>query len=150
VQKKETEYSSWEEKHKTLGTLNIGDEVTLVAAVNVIREPDTAVVTSANNDPLLKAGDRVLRYGLNSDGFWNIWVNGAWNTVSEEDVVEKGSFCGFSDKTECYIAITKDGVKEWWIEVRTDTGQEGWVLAGKSTHGNRWYSGIFGELCMLD
>jgi hypothetical protein len=42
------------------------------------------------------------------------------------------------------------GVKEWWIEVKTKTGQEGWVLMEKTTHDRICHSGTFGDLCILD
>jgi hypothetical protein len=57
--------------------------------------------------PTLKAGDEVLRYGLNSDGDWNLWAKGALHQVNSEEVVDKGSFFGFGDQSMCYIAVTE-------------------------------------------
>jgi hypothetical protein len=76
--------------------------------VNVIREPDKAVVTQpSEGDPTPKPGDEVLRYGLNGDGYWNLGAKGAWHKVNSEEVVDKGSVRGFGDKTMCYIVVTE-------------------------------------------
>jgi len=88
-------------------------------------------------DPTLKPSDEVRRYGLNSDGDWSLWAKAAWHKVNSEEVVDKGSF---GDR----------GVKERWIEVKTKTGQEGWVQMEKTTHDRIWHSGTFGDLCILD
>jgi hypothetical protein len=122
-----------------------------LAGVNVIREPDKGVVThTSEDDPALKPGDNLLRYGLDSNGDWNLWTNGAWHKADAEKVVDKGTSCGFADKTECYIAITENGAREWWINVKANPGQEGWVLMEKTTQDKTWQSGTFGELCTLD
>jgi hypothetical protein len=40
--------------------------------------------------------------------------------------------------------------KKGGFEVKTKTGQEGWVLMEKTTHDRIWRSGTFGDLCILD
>jgi|HubBroStandDraft_1064217.scaffolds.fasta_scaffold00006_61 hypothetical protein len=151
IEKDDNLYSSWRGERTVVGTLKAGDKVTLLAAVNVTREPDRALaIQTHDDDPLFEPGDPALRYGLNSDGYWNLWAKGAWHKISAEEVVEKGSVCGFGDKSQCSVQIVKNGRKEWWIEVKTDTGQDGWVLVGKTTPDRIWQSRTFGELCMLD
>jgi uncharacterized protein YgiM (DUF1202 family) len=44
--------------------------------------------------------------------------------------------------------ITKNGVKEWWVQVKTGSGSSGWVLADKSTGDKHWNSGNFSNLCV--
>ena len=73
--------------------------------MNVIREPDKAVITQRGR-PRLKPGDEVLRYDLNSDAGWNLCATGAWHKVNSEEVLDKGSLCGFGDKSMSYIAVT--------------------------------------------
>jgi hypothetical protein len=141
-------YSSWRDKRTTTGAVKTGEQVELLDSVNVTREPDTALIlpsglkslVQAKNLPF-KVGDVVLRYGRNDEGYWNLWVNGVWFTEYFEKVVEKDSWCGFADKNECTIRITKRGVKEWWVQVRTDTGNVGWA---------RTDDRAFGDLCMAD
>lgn len=62
----------------------------------------------------------------------------------------KGGGCGFAEKTSCTIAIVKNGVKEWWVQVKTGSGFTGWVLARKSDGDKSWDSGNFEDLCRLD
>jgi hypothetical protein len=151
VQENDKLYSLWQDRRTVVGALKVGEKVILLAGVNVIREPDQGVVTQPTvDDPPLKPGDDVLLYGLNGDGDWNLWTKGAWHKVNSENVVAKGSSCGFADKSQCYIAITKNGLKEWWIQVKTNSGKKGWVLMGKTSHAKNWYSSTFGDLCMLD
>ena len=72
-------YSSWQDKRVPVGMLKAGDEATVLAGVNVIREPDRAVVKQLGSDahPFLKAGDVVLRYGFHWDGESDFWGKGA-------------------------------------------------------------------------
>jgi hypothetical protein len=153
IQRADRLYSSWQGKRVLAGTLKAGDEVTILAGLNIIREPDRAVVVNpldavAGSPP--KPGDLVLRFGLNGDSDWKYWSKGVWFTESCEKVVEKGSECGFADKTQCTIAITRNGVKERWLRVGTGTGRTGWVLAGKSQGDKMWASGNFGSVCGCD
>jgi hypothetical protein len=145
-------YSSRRDKPLSVGELKSGDEVTVLAGVNVIREPDRAVVKHPGPDlaPLLKPGDVVLRYGLHADGDSDFWAMGVWFTESYEQIIEKGSSCGFADKTLCTVEITKNGVKEWWVQVKTAKGVTGWVLASKRTEDKLWDDPNFSDLCMLD
>jgi hypothetical protein len=141
-------HSSWQDKRRTIGSVKTGEEVALLGAVNVTREPDTALILPSGFKSLVgtknlpyKEGDVVLRYGRNGEGYWNFWVNGVWFTEYFEKVVSKDGWCGFADKNECTIRVTKSGVKEWWVQVKTKSGHVGWVLAD---------DGTFGDLCMAD
>jgi hypothetical protein len=58
--------------------------------------------------------------------------------------------CGFGDKSECTFAISKRGVQEWWVQVKTSSGLTGWVLASKNVRDKSWSDSNFGNLCMLD
>jgi hypothetical protein len=140
-------YSSWQDQRVLVSTLKAGEEVTVLAGVNVIREPDSALVKQADVDLSLKPGDAVLGYGLHSDGYYDFWANGAWFTKYFEEIAGKGDLCGFADKSQCAIVITKNGVKEWWVEVKYRGGLTGWMLAQKSTGGKYWDSGNFDGLC---
>lgn len=43
-------YSTWKYKRVPLATLRAGDELTVLAGLNVIREPDTAVFKQSRPD----------------------------------------------------------------------------------------------------
>ena len=148
VEKNSDMYSSWRSSRTNVGAVKRGEDVALLGAVNITREPDTALILPSGLKSFVqskslpfKEGDEVLRYGRNGEGYWNFWVNGVWFTEYFEKVVEAQDSCGFADKNECTIRIVKSGVKEWWVRVKTRDGHIGWVLAD---------DGEFGDLCMAD
>jgi hypothetical protein len=149
-------------KGKLIGRLSAGEKVTVVAGANVILQPDRAVIKYASHDdtrwPPLKVGDIVLGYGWQVEGNMVFWAKGVRFQESVEAVAEKG-VCGFTSgfgPDGCAIDIVKDGVIEWWVQVKTTSGVSGWVLAVKYNDNNRWYRwyGNFYELlqshCSLD
>jgi hypothetical protein len=52
-------YPSWKGDGESIGTLKAGEEVTVLGGVNVVHEPDLAVIkyVSRDDDPSLKVGD---------------------------------------------------------------------------------------------
>ena len=154
-------YSS-PDKGKLVARLSVGDKVTVLAGANVVRQPDRAVIKYVSRDdpswPPLKVGDIVLSYGWHVDGNMVFWSKGVWFQEDIESVAEKG-VCGFTSgfgPGGCTIDIVKDGVIEWWVQVKTRNGVSGWVLAVKYNDDNRWYrwQGNFYDLlqdhCSLD
>ena len=153
-------YSS-PDKGKLVARLSVGDKVTVLAGANVVRQPDRAVIKYVSRDdpswPPLKVGDIVLSYGWHVDGNMVFWAKGVWFQENIEAVAEKDE-CGFGSfgPGGCSIDIVKDGVIEWWVQVKTSNGVSGWVLAVKYNDDNRWYrwQGNFYDLlqdhCSLD
>ncbi len=143
-------YRSWRGDEKSIGTLKAGEDVTVLAGVNVIREPDRAVIKYVSPDASnsLKVGDVALGYGLDADETIVFWSNGVWFGEWIETVAEKGQ-CGFRGgfgRSGCDIDIVEDGVMEWWVQVKTSKGLKGWLLAHKRTRGKNWW-GNFDDLC---
>jgi hypothetical protein len=153
VEKGAQVYSSWQDKSKLVVTLKAGDEVAVLAGVNVIREPDRARVKQAMGHPSLKPGEVIPRYGLRYNptyGWsWNFWAKGVWFTDYIDPVVEKNASCNFDDYRGCDFKVIQNGVKEWWVKVKTGRGLTGWVLAAKVTHDKNW-NGAFDGLCAND
>jgi hypothetical protein len=135
-------YSSWEDKRVLVAPLKAGDEVTVLAGVNVIRQPGRALATQPDVDHSLKPGDVVLVYGFHG-GDYDVWAKGAWFTESYEALGDMQE-CGFRDHTMCTWEIVKRGVNEWWVQVKTGAGSTGWVLAEKNTGDKEWNDGNFG------
>lgn len=146
-------YPSWNGNGKSIGVLKAGEEVTVLGGVNVVSEPDIAVIkyTDPDDDPSLKVGDTALSYGIEDlelGGFVVFWAKGVWFAVWAEAVAEKGQ-CGFTSgfgPGGCTIDIIKYGVSEWWVQVKTSSGVTGWVLAEKFNHDKNWSSG-YSDLC---
>lgn len=149
-------YSSWQNNRVSVRTLKAGEEVTVLAGVNVVREPDRALVKQPeqlDKDLSLKPGDVVLRYGDHADGYSDFWARGVWYTEYFEQIVDKGGRCGFAagfGQGGCTVVIIKNGAKEWWVQVKTSSGSTGWVLAAKLVGDKSGKRGNFGDLCMLD
>ncbi len=151
--KSEPLYSTWEEKRVPLATLKAGEEITIWHGVNLIREPDKVRVlrpSRADENPLLRPGEVVQGYGFRGDGTYMIWAKGVWTGDYHQQVVTKGSGCGFTDKSRCEFQIVENGIREWWVQVKTGKGVTGWVLAGKSIHDKTWSDANFGALCGND
>lgn len=146
---------------KLVARLSAGENLTVLAGANVIRQPDRAVIKYVPPDnarwPTLKAGEAVLSYGWHVDGNMVFWSKGRWFQEDIEAVSEKGA-CGFGSfgRGGCAIDIVKDGAIEWWLQVKTSNGVSGWVLAVRYNEDNRWYRwyGNFYDLlqdhCSLD
>jgi hypothetical protein len=144
-------YPSWQDKGASIAKLKAGEEVTVLGGVNVVREPDTAVIKYVDpyhDSSSLRVGDVALGYGIEADENIVFWSRGTWFAVWIEAVAEKGG-CGFTSGFGlggCTIDIVQDGVSEWWVQVKTRSGLEGWVLAAKRNGAKRW-SGNFSDLC---
>ena len=143
-------YRSWQDKSTSIGTLKAGEKVTVLGGLNVVREPDQAVIRYVGPDdpPALKDGDIAFGYGVEADESVVFWSKGTWFGVWIEAVSENGG-CGFTSGYGlggCTIDIVQDGVSEWWVQVKTSSGLTGWVLAQKFSGGKRWY-GNFSDLC---
>lgn len=138
-------YSSWQDKRVLMGTLKAGEEVTVLAGLDVTRKPDKVSIIRSIPALSLKPGDIILRYGYGSEGFANFWVKGAWQKDDYFGTTEKdGSGCRAS---ECESVVMEDGIKESWVQVKTNTGAVGWTLVAKSSLGIHWFSGNFSNLC---
>lgn len=80
IQRKDRMYSSFLDKRTMVGPLNAGQKVTILAGVNVVREPDRALIRQPFEDLSLERGDVVLGYGDHADGNSDFWSKGVWFT----------------------------------------------------------------------
>jgi hypothetical protein len=141
-------YSSWQDGRILVRKLARGTEVTKVGAVNIVWEPDRAVITGEVDESLrpLGRGDAVLGYGLHSDSRISFWGKGISFTEYYENIAFKGS-CGFTDNTQCRINITRRGRQEWWMQLKTGGGVTGWILGSKGSGDKVSYSPNAGYAC---
>jgi len=146
-------YSSLEATRVLVGSLTVGEEVTVLSDANVIREPDKVRVlqpSRAREEPSLKSGEVVLGYALRGDGNYVFWAKGVWYTQYYEFEAGTNGGCGFADKSMCSFAILQRGVQEWWVHVKTNDGLTGWVQASRNLHGKSWSDANFDDLCRMD
>ena len=119
-------YSSWQEGRTELARLKAGEEVTGLTGVHVTLRPDRILVKTAIPNLALKPGDIVLRYMYLGEGFANIWANGVWHKSEDCTFITEKS--GEGCLRDCSAVVTEEGVKEWWVKIKTSDGQVGWVL----------------------
>lgn len=141
-------YSSWQDSRVLVRSLPRGTKATRIGAVNIIREPDRGVITGEVDQSLrpLAQGDEVLGYGLHSDGLVSFWGKGVWFTEYVDNIAFKDA-CGFADKSECHVNITKPGVQEWWMQLKTSDGVTGWILGLKQAGDKVSYGPNAGYAC---
>ncbi len=146
LQSRQPIYSTWKSNRTKLGDLVPKEKVTVLEGVSITQVPDRVVVTRSIPDLALKPGDIILRYDTMGE-VANIWSKGIWHHQYDlwRTVDSDGSGCGAVDT--CDSHVVKDGVKEWWIRVRTRAGITGWTVDSKTTNGAFWTSGNFGNLC---
>jgi hypothetical protein len=119
-------YSSWQNGRTELVKLQPGEEVIGLTGVHVTRKPDRIVVKKEIIDLGLRPGDVILRYMYVGEGFANIWAKGQWH--KEQDctfITEKSSEGCLRD---CSAIVDEEGMKEWWVKIKTFDGKVGWVL----------------------
>ena len=140
-------YSSWEDNRSQTGSLKRGEKVTVLAGVNITRRPDRILVTGSMRDLSLIPGDVILRYDAFAEGHANIWAKGAWHENYDLWTAVETDGAGCWAKDVCNSKVIENGIKEWWVQVKTGTGQTGWVLSHTVTRGKIWGSGNFDNLC---
>jgi hypothetical protein len=133
VTKQSTVYSSWRERRTEIARIKPGDGVLGLTGVHITRRPDRILVKAAIPNMELKPGDVILRYMYLGEGFANIWYNGAWHKESDcTFVTEKG---GGGCSRDCSAVVTEEGVKDWWVKIKTPAGTVGWVLVDENFDG---------------
>lgn len=138
-------YSSWQDDRTQTAKMEPGEQVIVVAGVQVIRHPDRILVTQPIPDLHLKPGDIILRFNRLGEGAADIWASGAWhNNYDASFTTEKN---GLGCRKDCLGRVIEEGVREYWVQVKTSSGQTGWVLNFKATRGELWDSSNFDDLC---
>lgn len=137
-------YSSWLKDRVQIGGVGPGDEVAVVAGMQVIQAPDRILLTQPVDDLSLQKDNVVLRYFQYGEGFADIWAKGLWHMQYYLATTnQNGTGC----RRQCNSIVLKIGVREWWVEVRNSSGQTGWVLATRRDGDDSWDDGNFDNLC---
>src|SRR5438874_2457503 len=140
-------YSSWEDNRTQTGSLKPGEKVTVLAGINLTRRPDRILVTRSKPDLSLIPGDFILRYDTFAEGHANIWAKGEWHNDYDLWTALDTDGVGCGAKDACDSKVVENGIKEWWVQVKTIMGRTGWLPNHKATRGIFWDSGNFDNLC---
>jgi hypothetical protein len=126
-------YTTWKADRRVIGTLVKGQVVKGITGVHITRKPDVIHVFQAIPELGLKPGDVVLRYMYLGEGYANIWANGRY--VKSADLTFVTEKTGSGCLRDCQAAVEENGVKEWWVEVKTSSGKIGWTQANYNFDG---------------
>lgn len=137
-------YNSWQSNRTQVRTLWIGETVTILGSLQVIYEPDRVLVTKPIPELSAQTDDVVLRYSDYGEGFAKVWAKGEWH---DEYYLAAKEMSGAGCQNQCNSIVVKNGIREWWVEIRNSSGHTEWVLGTRSTHGDFWDSGSFDGLC---
>jgi hypothetical protein len=126
VKKASTMFSTWKDARTEIAILKPGDDVTGITGVHITRKPDRILVKQAIPELSLKPGNIVLRYMYLGEGFANLWFSGAWHKQQDGTFITEKN--GGGCLRDCPAIVTEEGVKEWWVKIKTTDGKVGWVL----------------------
>lgn len=127
VLKESTMYSTWQENRTEISKLKAGEEVTGLTGVHVTSKPDRILVKKEIPSLGLNPGDIILRYMYVGEGFANIWAKGTWHKEADCSFLKEKNGDGCT--RDCSAVVTDEGVKNWWVNIKTSDGKQGWVLA---------------------
>ena len=125
VRKDTTLFDSWKPGGVAVGKLTKGEKVTGLTGVHITNRPDTIQVLGDLPQLALKRGDTIFRYMYRGEGFADIWANGQWFKEADCSFVAEKEMGGCL--RDCSAKVIEDGDKEWWVQLRTKSGQVGWA-----------------------
>lgn len=127
VTKETTLFDSWKRGRAAIGKLEKDEKVAGLTGVHITNKPDAIRVLSDIPALSLKRGDTILRYMYRGEGFADIWANGKWFKEADCSFIAEKEIGGCS--RDCSAKVIENGDKEWWVQVRTKSGQLGWATA---------------------
>jgi hypothetical protein len=125
VLKDVTLYSNWKEDRKPLTTVKAAEVVTGVTGVHITYEPDRIEVVRPLPEVHLEAGDVILRYMYQGEGFADIWTKGQWRKQFDCSFITEMDSSGCL--RDCAAKVISQGRKVWWVQVKTSGGLTGWT-----------------------
>ena len=127
-----TMHPSWEDSRSVVATLKVGEKVTGITGVLVVRKPDRFLVKRPIAHLSLKAGDVILQYVEWGEGSADLWAKGVWYKSFDWGQTGEDGDLVLSDEN---ITLVEHGSSEWWVQVKTLRGKVGWVLANDNFNG---------------
>jgi hypothetical protein len=117
-------YDTWKAERKKIAEMPRGTIVSGLRKLSVIYEPDVISITAAMPQLGLNAGDAILRYTVEGEGFADFWIKGRWYKEFDGSFIveQDGNGCA----KNCTGKVTKVGRKEEWSNVRLQDGREAW------------------------
>ena len=133
VTKETVVYDSWKGGRSPIGKVAKDQKVTGLTGVHITNKPDMIRVLVDFPALSLKRGDTIFRYMYRGEGFADIWANGKWIKEADCSFVTEKEDGGCSKN--CAAKVIENGEKEWWVQVRTKSGQVGWAKVDENFNG---------------
>jgi hypothetical protein len=120
-------YSSWKEDRTVIGKLTGGETVVGLTGVHITKKPDKIQVLVDMPKLGLRRGEIIFRYMFRGEGFADLWAHGEWMQEADCSFITEADGDGCA--RDCSAKVVENGAKEWWVKVRTNSGQVGWAKA---------------------
>jgi hypothetical protein len=125
--KQSTLYNTWRDHRVEVGRIAKGDVVTGLTGVHLTKKPDTIRLLKKVSGISLEPGGIFYRYMYHGEGFADIWANGQWLKEFDCSFVTEQNGDGCSKN--CSAVVVENGIKKWWVQVKTKAGLVGWTLS---------------------
>ena len=84
----------------------------------------------------VKAGDIILTYMYQGEGYIDAWANGKWLGDQENQQIFSNFACTQADKPpDLPTCFVDEGDKEWWVLIKTSSGKQGWIKGAEGFDG---------------
>jgi hypothetical protein len=118
-------FSDWRKNRKPIGRVRANQTIRTVQHVTITRRP--GLMRALRDDERVKAGQVIPVYVMHGEGIYSGWSENNW-----VNVYDSGLECSEARKTPganfCWERLI---VFDWWVEVKTESGQVGWVRQSK-------------------
>jgi hypothetical protein len=124
-------YDKWQREGRTQTfTVKKGEAVTAVTGVHITYKPGRVRVTKDVPRLHLRKGAVVQTFMSRGEGAEDFWANGRM----QSDETMASPECSEPHETFSFCRLD-DGDKDWWIQIKTKSGQTGWVQGNEHFDG---------------
>lgn len=127
-------YDTWKPNRHITGKLERDDHVTALRGVHITLLPDVIEMTEAMPSVNLKVGDKIFRYMVRGEGTADLFYNGEMHREMDGSFIKEldGTGC----QRDCFAKVTRNGRKQWWVEVKDKLGNKTWTFESKKFSGS--------------
>lgn len=119
-------FDTWKDGRSQVGEIPQGGSVLALTGVVVTLRPGLIKMDRDLENTDLKRGETILTYADRGEGHSAVWFKGHY--YPDFDITfthwPNGQGCG---GTHCAATYVDPGDKVWWVQVKLDSGQTGWV-----------------------
>ena len=119
-------YDDFKERRHRIAVLSKGEAVTGITGVVITLRPGVIRMDRDVRDQNLHAGDKILTYTYQGEGYSAVWFGGNFYPSFDISFAKwpDGAGCGGAHCAATYIDL---GEKIWWAKIKLKSGRTGWV-----------------------